>query len=115
MTDVTLYHNPRCSKSREALALLETRGANIHQVRYLDSPLTAAEITHLIDQLGVPAHDLLRTNEPEYKAAGLSPTSSKAVILVALVQYPKLLQRPIAVVGNRAVIGRPPEKVLDLL
>lgn len=115
MTDVTLYHNPRCSKSREALALLESNGANIHEVRYLETPLSAAELTHLIDQLGIPAHELLRTNEPEYKEAGLSPASSKAVILVALAKYPKLLQRPIAVVGNKAVIGRPPEKVLELL
>lgn len=115
MTAVTLYHNPRCSKSREALALLNDKGADITQVRYLEDAPSAEQYKTLIQQLGRPAHDLLRVREEEYKLANLNPNSSEADIIAALVTYPRLLERPIAVVGNKAVIGRPPETVLELL
>lgn len=116
MTDVILYHNPRCSKSRQAFALLEEKGVSIHEVRYLEDAPSAAQFTTLIRQLGLTrAHDVLRTGEPEYKQAGLSKDSSDAEVIQALVRFPKLLERPIAVVGDQAVIGRPPENVLELL
>lgn len=116
MTDVTLYHNPRCSKSRQAHALLEERGVNITEVRYLDDAPSATDFSALVRKLGLAhAHEMLRTGEAEYKEAGLSPDSSDAEVIAALVRFPKLLERPIAVVGNKAVIGRPPERVLELL
>jgi arsenate reductase len=116
MTDVTLYHNPRCSKSRQTLALLEEKGATIHEVRYLEEAPSKADFERLIRQLGLArAHEVLRTGEPEYKEAGLSKDSSDAEVIAALVRFPKLLERPIAVVGDKAVIGRPPENVLELL
>lgn len=116
MTDVTLYHNPRCSKSRQTLALLEEKGANITEVRYLEEAPSAEGFSTLIRQLGLSrAHDLLRTKEAEYQQAGLSTDSSDADVIQALVDYPKLMERPIAVVGDKARIGRPPENVLELL
>lgn len=116
MIDVTLYHNPRCSKSRQALALLQGKGVHLTQVPYLKTPPDAAAFRNLIRQLGLnSAHDLLRTKEAEYKQARLGPESSEEDIIEALVAYPKLMERPIAVVGDKAVIGRPPEKVLDLI
>lgn len=113
---VTLYHNPRCSKSREALALLEKRGVAPEVIRYLDTPLSAKDIKTLLKQLNVSPRELLRTNEDAYKALNLSdPATTDGAIIKALTENPKLLQRPIAVKGDRAVIGRPPETVLELL
>lgn len=116
MTQVTLYHNPRCSKSRQTLAKLLENGADITEIRYLEVPLDAAQLTTLVRQLGLErAHDLLRTKEAEYQLAGLNKDSDDNSVISAIVAYPKLLERPIAVVGDRAVIGRPPENVLELL
>jgi arsenate reductase len=116
MTDITLYHNPRCSKSRQALTLLKEKGVAVREVHYLQTPLTVAELTALIHQLGLPhAHDLLRTKEPEYKQAGLDKNSSDKDVIRALAAFPGLMERPVAVNGNKAVIGRPPERVLEVL
>lgn len=114
MSKVTLYHNPRCSKSREALHLLEEAGAEAEIIRYLDDPPNRAALDALV-ALGVPASALLRENEPEAAEAGVSAASADPEILDAIVRYPKLLQRPIAVTGERAIIGRPPERVLEIL
>ena len=116
MTDLTLYHNPRCSKSRGALELLEARGLTPHVVRYLETPPSAAELRELLDKLGIGARELLRSGEDEYKELGLADTSlSNEQLIAAMAAHPKLIERPILIAGERAVIGRPPEKVLELL
>ncbi len=116
MTDLTLYHNPRCSKSRGALELLEARGLQPTVVRYLETPPSADELKTLLDKLGISARELLRSGEDEYKTLGLADASlSEAQLIEAMVRHPKLIERPILVAGDKAVIGRPPEKVLELL
>ena len=116
MTDLTLYHNPRCSKSRGALELLEARGLQPAVVRYLETPPSADQLKALLDKLGIAARDLLRSGEEEYKSLGLADASlSEAQLIEAMVRHPKLIERPILVAGDKAVIGRPPEKVLELL
>jgi len=116
MTDLTLYHNPRCSKSRGALELLEARGLTPHVVRYLETPPSAAELRELLAKLGIGARELLRSGEDEYKELGLADASlSDEQLIAAMAAHPKLIERPILVAGERAVIGRPPEKVLELL
>jgi len=113
---VTIYHNPRCSKSREALALIEARGITPTIVRYLETPPTAKELRGLLDTLGLKPRDLLRTKEAEYKALGLGDAGrSDAAILDAIASHPVLLERPIVVNGRRAVIARPPERALEVL
>jgi arsenate reductase len=113
---VTLYHNPRCSKSRETLALIEARGVAPEIVRYLDTPPDAATLRKLLGMLGISARELLRTKEDEYRELGLDdPTLGEDALVAAMVAHPRLIERPIAVSGKRAVIGRPPENVLELL
>ena len=116
MTDLTLYHNPRCSKSRGALELLEARGLTPTVVRYLDEPLDAAQIQGLLKKLGLSARQILRTGEDEYKALNLADaTLSEAQLIAAIAAHPKLMERPILAVGDKAIIGRPPEQILELL
>lgn len=116
MTQITLFHNPRCSKSREALTLLEQRGLSPRLRLYLDDPPDRQELVTLLDQLGQPVRALLRTTEDAYKAMHLADEHlNEAQLIDALLQEPKLLQRPIAVADQKAIIARPPEKVLDLL
>lgn len=111
-----IYHNPRCSKSREALALLEAQGVDLEVVRYLDTPPDSATLRGLLKKLGVGPRDLMRTKEPEYRELGLDDASlSEAALVSAMVAHPKLIERPVFVNGERAVIGRPPEKVLEIL
>ncbi len=119
---VTLWHNPRCSKSRETLKLLGERlGEGAVEIReYLKDPPSKAALEALLKALSagdpqfVP-HDLLRSKEAGYKAQGLSKDSTRAQIVAALVQDPSLLERPVAVMDGKARIGRPPERVLELL
>ncbi|KNX79103.1 arsenate reductase (glutaredoxin) [Pseudomonas sp. BW16M2] len=116
MTDLTLYHNPRCSKSRGALELLEARGLAPTIVRYLETPPDAATLEQLLAKLGIGARQLLRTGEDEYKALDLAnPALSDAQLIKAMAEHPKLIERPILVAGDKAVVGRPPEKVLEIL
>jgi len=116
MTDLTLYHNPRCSKSRGALELLEERGLAPTVVRYLETPPDAATLKALLGKLASAARQLLRSGEDEYKALDLAnPALTDAQLIDAMVQHPKLIERPILVAGDKAVIGRPPEKVLEIL
>ena len=110
----TIYHNPRCSKSRMTLALLEERNVDVNIIEYLKTPLDMDQIDTLIDQLSIEPENLIRPKEAEYKEAGLSKTSSRAEIIAAIAQYPKLLERPIVVHNGKAKIGRPPENVLEL-
>ncbi|OLS61957.1 arsenate reductase (glutaredoxin) [Pseudomonas putida] len=116
MTDLTLYHNPRCSKSRGALELLEERGLTPTVVRYLETPPDAATLKALLGKLGIGARQLLRTGEDEYKNLDLAnPALSDEQLIAAMAEHPKLIERPILVAGDKAVIGRPPEKVLEIL
>ena len=116
MTEMTLYHNPRCSKSRGALELLEARGLTPTVLRYLETPPSPAELKTLLARLGIGARQLLRTGEEEYQSLGLADTGlSDDQLIDAMSQHPRLIERPILVVGDRAVVGRPPEKVLEIL
>lgn len=111
----TIYHNPRCSKSRQALALLQENNVEATVHEYLKSPLDEAELKALIEELGINAHDLLRTKEAEYKEAGLSKDSSDTDILKAICATPKLMERPVVVTDKGARIGRPTENILEIL
>ena len=115
MSEYIIYHNPRCSKSRATLALLQERGIEPRVVLYLDTAPDAAEIRSLLSKLGLGATQLVRRGEEAYKAQGLGPESSEAELVDAMVAYPKLIERPIVVCGHRAVLGRPPENVLELI
>lgn len=116
MATVTLYHNPRCSKSRQTLELLRENGIEPEIILYLETPPSTAELKILLNKLGLGPRDILRTGEEAYKALNLSDTGlSDADLIEAIVSHPKLLQRPIAVHCERAVIGRPPENVLALV
>jgi len=112
---ILLIHNPRCSKSRATLALLEERGVEFDVRAYLDAPLTRDELAALRHRLGRPVAEWVRAGESCYGEAGLSVESSEDELLDALTSHPKLLQRPIVVRGDRAEIGRPPEQVLEIL
>ncbi len=117
MTGVSrLYHNPRCSKSRYTLELLLEHGFKPEIVSYLDRPPPIAEIRDLLQLLGAGPRALLRTGEPEYAELGLGdPTLEDAALVEAMHLYPQLIERPVFVHRGRAVIGRPPERVLELL
>jgi arsenate reductase len=116
MTELTLYHNPRCSKSRGALELLEQRGLTPTVIRYLETPPSATELKQILARLGIAPRQLLRSGEEEYKALNLTdPALTDAQIIDAMVAHPRLIERPILVAGDVAVIGRPPEKVLEIL
>ncbi|MGB0588406.1 MAG: arsenate reductase (glutaredoxin) [Myxococcota bacterium] len=115
MTSVTLLHNPRCSKSRQALALLEAAGATVEVRRYLDAPLDRTELEALAVKLGGSALSWTRVKESAFKEAGLTRESSDAALLDAMATHPILMERPVVIVGERAVVGRPPERVHDLL
>ena len=116
MTDLTLYHNPRCAISRGALELLEARGLTPTVVRYLETPLDAAQIKALLKKLGISARQLLRTGEDEYKTLNLADASvNEAQLIAAIAAHPKLMERPILETADKAIIGRPPENVLEIL
>ena len=113
---LVIYHNPSCSKSRETLQILENNNLSPTIVEYLDNPPTRQELTKIIEMLGVSARDLLRTTEQVYEDAKLEREAlSEDEIIAAICQHPILLQRPIVVSGDRAVIGRPPDRVLEII
>jgi arsenate reductase len=115
MADITIYHNPRCSKSRQTLELLQENNISPEIILYLEQTPSKKELKDVLGKLGMSARDLVRTSEEAYKALGLSnPDLSDDQLLDAMINEPKLIQRPIVVAGSRAVIGRPPENVLDL-
>ncbi|WP_111496683.1 arsenate reductase (glutaredoxin) [Marinobacter bohaiensis] len=117
MTEATrIFHNPRCSKSRQTLALLEEKGIQPEVIRYLETPPTADELRDILSQLGLAARELLRKGESVYKELGLSDASlSDEQIIEAMVSHPKLIERPIVIHNGKAALGRPPEAVLDIL
>jgi arsenate reductase len=115
MSEFTIYHNPRCSKSRMTLALLEENSISPEVVLYLETPLGENDINTLLGKLTMSASQLVRKGEADFKDAGLSKDSSDADIVAAMSDRPKLIERPIVVRGDKAVLGRPPENVLALL
>ncbi len=116
MEPVTLYHNPRCSKSRAVLALLEENDIEPEIVQYIDNPPDVSQLKDLLKKLDMNLRDILRRNEPDYDELGLDDTTLNEEIVFDLVsKHPKLIQRPIIVQGDRAIIGRPPENVLSFI
>ena len=115
MSKVIIYHNPRCSKSREALKLLEEQGADVEMVKYLDTPPSKEELKSLLKMLGVSARELMRTKEAIYKELGLGDVEDEEKLIEAMVEHPRLIERPIVIKDGKAVIGRPPQRVIELL
>lgn len=111
-----IYHNPRCSKSRETLKILQDNNRQAEVIEYLHEPPNKQDLAKIIKMLGISPRQLLRTTEPEYKDAGLDDESiSDEHITAAICRNPVLLQRPIVIQGNKAIIGRPPSKVLEII
>jgi arsenate reductase len=116
MTNYVYYHNPRCSKSRQGLALLESNSIQVDIKEYLKVPMSKQELDELFNALGVKnAADMIRVKEKDYIESGLSADSSNAQIISAIVKYPKLLERPILSNGKKAVIGRPIDNIQALI
>ncbi|MCB1787486.1 MAG: arsenate reductase (glutaredoxin) [Chromatiaceae bacterium] len=113
---VKIYHNPRCSKSRQTLQLLEQHAISPQVVEYLKTPPDAAELGRLLDMLGLEPRDLMRKGEAEYKTSGAAdPSLSREALIDLMVEHPKLIERPIVVNGRKAALGRPPERVLEII
>lgn len=112
---VTIYHNPRCSKSRATLALLEERGVQPTVIEYLKTPPSAPELKAILGRLGMKPAELLRKGEDAWKAHVAGRNLGDAQLIALMVEHPVLIERPIVVSGDRAVLGRPPENVLQLL
>ena len=113
---VTIYHNPRCSKSRQTLQLLQERSIEPTVVEYLQSPPDAATLDAILTELGLEPRDLMRKKEAAYKDLGLGDeTLSRAALVQAMVENPILIERPIVRSGGKAALGRPPEAVLEIL
>lgn len=111
-----IYHNPRCSKSREALEILQKNNLNPTVIHYLQTPPSVTELQALVNKLKLPVRDVLRKKEEVYKVLGLDDPKFKDEMILSLIhQYPIILERPIVVIGNQAVIARPAERVLGLL
>ncbi len=113
---VKIYHNPRCSKSRETLQLLEENGREAEVIEYLNTPPDEATLKFILKSLGINAMQLVRRHEDEFKQAGLDKDNiTEDEIIKAMVKYPKLIERPIVVNGNKVAIGRPPKNILTIL
>lgn len=113
---VTIYHNPRCSKSRQTLQLLQEKGVEPEIVEYLRTPPSAAELDEFLTKLGMAPRDLMRRKEAPYKALNLADESlTRDALIRAMVENPILIERPIVVKGGKVALGRPPEAVLDIL
>jgi arsenate reductase len=113
---IRIYHNPRCSKSRQTLQLLQERDAAPEIVEYLKTPPDAATLGELLDLLDLQPRDLMRKKEAEYRASGADdPNLSREQLIELMVRHPKLIERPIVVANGKAAIGRPPEQVLEIL
>ena len=116
MANIIIYHNPKCSKSRQTLQLLRDHGIEPTIVEYLKTPPSAAQIKRLLSLLKMSPRELLRKKEADYSALNLADSKlSKDNLIKAMAEHPRLMERPIVVAGQRAVLGRPPEKVLDIL
>lgn len=112
---ITIWHNPRCSKSRQAVALLEERGEEVHVRRYLDDAPSIEELRLTRDTLGLRAVEMMRTGEAAFRELGLSKSDDDESLLEAMAATPKLIERPVVFANGQARIGRPPEAVLEIL
>ncbi len=113
---VTIYHNPRCSKSRETMEFLEENGIEAEVIEYMDTPPDEATLKELLKMLGMTPHELMRKHETVFKDAGLDdPTFTDDELIEAMVQCPSLIERPIVINNGKAILARPPEAVLDIL
>ncbi|WP_299117083.1 arsenate reductase (glutaredoxin) [uncultured Winogradskyella sp.] len=112
---IKIYHNPRCSKSRQGLALLEASDKDFEIIKYLDRTPTESELLEIIKLLGISPIDLVRKNEAIWKSNYKGKTLSDKQIITAMVTHPKLIERPIVINGNKAVVGRPPEAILTII
>ncbi len=116
MSKIQIWHNPRCSKSRNALALLEEKNIDAEVVKYLDTPHTKEEIKALLEMLGFEsARELMRTKEEIYKALDLKNENDEEKLIEAMVEHPRLIERPIVIKEGKAAIGRPIENIVELL
>lgn len=115
MNDYIIWHNPRCSKSRQTLALLQENGVEPTEVRYLENPPTPDQIKETLGKLGIPAMDLVRRKEATFKALQLTPETPENDLIQAMSDHPELIERPVVIRGEQAALGRPPENVLALL
>ncbi len=116
MSDVTIYHNPRCSKSRQTLDLIREQGIEPTVVEYLKTPPSKKELAEVLDKLDLSPVEIIRTGEPEYRELGLLNSSyTPEGLIEIMVEHPKLIERPIVVKGSKAAVGRPPENVLKIL
>lgn len=112
---ITIYHNPRCSKSRQCLAILEEHKEKIEVVKYLDASLTKEKLFEIINLLKIAPIDLVRKNETIWKENYKNKELSDQEVVSIMIEHPKLIERPIVIKNNKAIIGRPPEKVVDIL
>lgn len=117
MTEPTrIFHNPRCSKSRQTLELLREQGVEPEIIRYLETPPTEQILEQILKALDIGPRELMRTGEKEYTEQGLDdPSLDRETLIRAMVETPKLIERPIVIKGNRVALGRPPENVLNIL
>ena len=116
MLKPTMYHNPRCSKSRQTLELLRARGIEPEIVEYLKTPPNAQQLGQILDMLGLEPRQLMRTSEAEYKENNLADTSlDRDELIQAMVEHPRLIQRPVVISDGKAALGRPPEDVLEIV
>ena len=112
----TIYHNPRCSKSRQTLELLQQQGLDIEIIEYLKTPPTAKQLEEILHRLALEPRDLMRKGEAEYRELGLdNPGLSRAELIAAMVAHPRLIERPVVLHQDKAALGRPPETVLEIL
>ncbi len=115
MAEITIWHNPRCSKSRQALVFLEDKGIKPEIIKYLDTPHNEDEMRELLNMLGMNARELMRTKEDIYKELGLKDIDDEEKLIKAMIENPKLIERPIVIKNNKAVVARPLEKVLEII
>jgi arsenate reductase len=113
--EIVLLHNPRCSKSRQAKEILEKAGVDFVERKYLDEPLSKKELVALKGKLGRPVSEWMRCKDAGFKEAGLSTDSAEGTLIDAMVKQPALMERPIVIRGVKAVVGRPPEDIKELL
>lgn len=113
---IRMFHNPRCSKSRQTLQLLRERNIEPELILYLEQPPSAAELRSVLHRLGLKPRDLIRKQEPEYRELGLDdPSLTEQQLIDAMIRTPKLIERPIVLAGDKAALGRPPERVLEII
>lgn len=112
---IKIYHNPRCRKSREGLTLLENSGKDFEVIKYLETPITDSQLSDVIENLGISPIDLVRKNEAIWKSDYKGKDLTDSEIIKAMIENPKLIERPIVINGNKAVVGRPPENILTII